>query len=107
MKHIRRNLLGGAVAAACALVVLPQAAVAQQKPLKEQIVGTWTLVSSDTVQYGARYPTFGPSPKGIAVFDASGRYVFSFVDPSVAKFASNTRTSGTANEHKAVVEGTL
>jgi len=102
-----RTLLGLSMMTAWGLVSLPQVATAQQRPLKEQIVGTWSLVSSETVQYGARYPTFGPKPKGIAMVDGNGRYVFSFVDSTVAMISSGSRTSGTADENKAVVEGSL
>src|SRR3984957_21335498 len=53
--------------------------LAQQKPLqkslKEQLVGTWTLVSSDQVRPdGSKLKQFGANPKGINVFDANGRF---------------------------------
>ena len=49
--------------------------LAQQKSLKEQLVGTWTLVSSDQVRPdGSRLSQFGADPKGINVFDANGRF---------------------------------
>src|SRR4029077_3714062 len=49
--------------------------LAQQKSLKEQLVGTWTLVSSDQVrQDGSKLKQFGSNPKGISVFDANGRF---------------------------------
>ena len=50
-------------------------ALAQQKSLKEQLVGTWTLVSSDQVRPdGSKLRQFGSDPKGINVFDANGRF---------------------------------
>jgi hypothetical protein len=50
-------------------------AFAQQKSLKEQLVGTWTLVSSDQVRPdGTKLRQFGSDPKGINVFDANGRF---------------------------------
>jgi hypothetical protein len=49
--------------------------LAQQKSLKEQLVGTWTLVSSDQVRPdGSKLKQFGANPKGIDVFDANGRF---------------------------------
>ena len=108
MKHNRRILLGMAMMAGCGLIVLPHVAGAQQKALKEQIVGTWMLVSSDTVQpNGTRTPTFGPNPKGIAIFDTGGRYAFAFTNSSLPKFAGNNRLNATAEENKAVVQGSL
>src|SRR5260370_36846836 len=51
------------------------ASLAQQKSLKEQLVGTWTLVSSDQVRPdGSKLKQFGANPKGINVFDANGRF---------------------------------
>ena len=50
-------------------------ALAQQNSLKEQLVGTWTLVSSDQVRPdGTKLRQFGSDPKGINVFDANGRF---------------------------------
>jgi hypothetical protein len=49
--------------------------LAQQKSLKEQLVGTWTLVSSDQVRSdGSKLKQFGTNPKGINVFGANGRF---------------------------------
>jgi hypothetical protein len=51
------------------------ASLAQQKSLKEQLVGTWTLVSSDQVRSdGSKVQQFGANPKGINVFDANGHF---------------------------------
>ena len=59
--------------AALGLALLPVAAVAQQKTLKEQITGTWTVVSNDsTASDGKKSQPFGPNPKGIQVFDPVG-----------------------------------
>ena len=50
-------------------------ALAQQKSLKEQLVGTWTLVSSDQVRPdGTKLRQFGSDPMGINVFDPNGRF---------------------------------
>lgn len=50
-------------------------AVGQQKTLKEQLLGTWTYVSVDTIRPdGSRVPIFGPNPQGLASFDSNGRY---------------------------------
>ena len=48
---------------------------AQQKSLKDQLVGTWTLVSSDQVRPdGSKLKQFRANPKGINVFDANGLF---------------------------------
>ena len=102
----RRNVLSLSVIAALGLALLPDSTVAQQKSLKEQIVGSWTYASADTVAPdGKRVPTFGPNPSGLTIFGSDGRYVSLVVRADVSKFASNNRTSGTAEENKAAVQG--
>ncbi len=77
---------------------------AQQKTLKEQLVGTWTLVSNDNVApNGTKRQIFGPNPKGIAIFDASGRYAQILMNPNRPKFKGKTRLDGTPDENTAVV----
>jgi hypothetical protein len=41
----RRNILSSSAITALGLIVLPGSTVAQQKSVKEQLVGTWTFVS--------------------------------------------------------------
>ena len=77
---------------------------AQQKPLKEQLVGTWTLVSNDNVApNGTRRQIFGPNPKGILILDAGGRYAQIQVNPNRPKFKGSTRLDGTPEENTALV----
>lgn len=81
---------------------------AQQSAPAKAIVGAWTVVSTDTIRPdGSRVPTFGPNPKGLVVFDGSGRYALHLARSSGAPFASNNRMEGTPEENKAVVQGTL
>ena len=63
--------------------------LAQQTLLKEQLVGTWLLVSSDQVRPdGSKLKQFGANPKGINVFDANGRFfVMISVKPLVPRRA--------------------
>jgi hypothetical protein len=80
---------------------------AQQKTLKEQLVGTWTLVSNDNVApNGTRRQIFGTNPKGIMILDASGRYAQILMNPNRPKFKGPTRLDGTPEENKAVVQAT-
>lgn len=71
------------------------------------IVGTWTLVSAVAQQGGARTDVFGPNPSGTLVFGSDGRYVLAFLRSDLPKFASNNRASGTPDENKAVVQGSI
>ena len=68
----RRNLVGMAVIATLAL--LPATALGQQRSLKEQLVGAWTLVSFETTATnGTKQQPLGPNPKGVLILDASGQ----------------------------------
>jgi len=73
----------------------------------KDFVGTWTLVSATVEQGGVKSDTFGLDAKGVLVFDAGGRYVITFFSVNLPKFASNNRASGTAEENKAIVAGSL
>ncbi|MGD0023764.1 MAG: hypothetical protein ABSC37_03915 [Xanthobacteraceae bacterium] len=65
----RRDVLSLSAITVLGLALLPGAAFAQQKPLKDQLVGTWTLVSNtNTAANGAKSELFGPNPKGLAIF---------------------------------------
>lgn len=104
-----RTLMLIPMALLCLGVTLPSIdAVAQQKTLKEQVVGTWTYVSVDIVGTdGSRVPLYGPNPQGIASFDSNGHYILLTARRGQAKFASNNRNEGTPEENKAVVQGSI
>ena len=79
-------------------------AVAQTAPH----VGTWKLLSSDTVRPdGTKVPTFGGDATGILVFGSDGRFFYIFSRAELPKFASNNRNTGTAEENTAVVKGSI
>jgi Lipocalin-like domain len=74
----------------------------------KELVGTWTVVSGDTVRPdGSRAPTFGDKPTGILVFTSDGHFVYLYSRSDLPKFASNNRATGTADENKAVVQGSI
>jgi Lipocalin-like domain len=104
----RRSVLAISATTALGLVLLPSLGVAQQKSLKEQLLGTWTIVSVDNVAPdGSKRQLFGPDPKGTIILDASGRYAQILVRPGRPKFASNNRLQGTPEENKAAQEGAV
>src|ERR1700674_1241380 len=103
----RRHILSLSVIMALGLALAPGRALSQQKSLKEQLTGTWTLVSADNVAPGGtKRQLFGANPKGILILDASGRYAVVQVRPDRPKFESNNRLQGTPEENKAVLLGT-
>jgi hypothetical protein len=73
--------------------------------LKDQIVGTWTLVAQYAEQGDRKVERFGPNPKGFSIFESNGRFMSILMRPDLPKFASNNAMSGTVDENKAVVQG--
>jgi hypothetical protein len=103
----RRHILSRSLTTAVGLALLSGSALAQQKTLKEQLVGTWTLVSNDNVgSDGTKRQLFGPKPKGILILDANGHYAQIYFRADLPKFKTNNRLEGTTEENKAVVQGT-
>jgi len=97
---------------ACAFIAISAAmvgnAVSQQKPLKDQLVGTWTLASwEQTYPDGRKDQAFGSNPKGIHTFSADGRFALVFLRPDLPKLASNDRVTPTPEEAMAVAKGAI
>jgi Lipocalin-like domain len=104
----RRSTLGLSAIVGLALVLLPNHAAAQQKQLKDQLVGTWTVVSWDqTTKDGGKLQRFGANPKGVNVFDANGRFVVVYARADLPKIASNNPSNPTPEEAKAIVGGAI
>lgn len=66
-------------------------------------IGMWAFVSSLNEQNGRKTETYGPGATGVMVLGASGRYAITIIAAELPKFASNNRTTATADEAKAVV----
>ena len=83
-------------------------AVAQQKTVREQLIGTWLMVTNTTTgPDGTKVDTYGPNGKGIAIFESNGRFALVTIRSDLPRFASNNRGTGTADENRAVVQGSL
>ena len=63
------------------------AAMAQQRSLKDQLVGTWTLVSYEITPLNGTKRQVA-NPKGILMFDAAGRYATFLVRGDRPKYRS-------------------
>jgi hypothetical protein len=106
MNH--RHVFNLCTLAALGFAMLPGGAVAQQKSLKEQIVGTWSVVSwEQTLPDGSKLQRFGANPKGINMFDANGRVFVMFVRPDLPRLSSNNLSTPTPEEAKAIVAGSI
>ena len=104
----KHSILGISAAIVLGLGLLVGNAAAQQKTLKEQLVGTWLVVSNVTTSPdGTKVDTFGPNPKGVFIYDSNGRFAIISIRDGIPKFASNNRGTGSADENKAVVQGSI
>src|SRR5438552_12415269 len=90
--------------AICLGFALP--AVAQQKSLKEQLVGTWTFVSSNA-KLPDGSPLWGNNHKSLLIFTDNGYYTWNVFRSDRPKFASNNRMQVTPEENKATMQSSL
>jgi len=83
----RRSIFTLATVAALALALLPSNLNSQQGTLKEQLVGTWTIVSwVDIAPNGTKRQI--ANPKGFLIFDSGGRYAQVIARADRPKFKS-------------------
>jgi hypothetical protein len=80
-------------------IVLGQAA--------KELVGTWSLVSITVSQDGQKIEPFGADPRGLLVFEPNGRFSLTVTRTDLPKFSSNNRRTGTPEENKAIVQGSI
>jgi hypothetical protein len=104
---MNRRTLTTIAMTALGLALLPGSVLAQQKSLKDQLVGTWTLVSQETTASNGTKTQLS-NPKGILFFDAGGRCseigersdrpkFKSASQPTTEEFAAATRDYFAAN----------
>ena len=86
------------------VVLLAGDAIAQQKSLKEQLVGTWIYVSSTAKRDdGSNVPR--PSLQGAVTYNADGRFHFITTRTDAPKYASNDIARPSADEAMAIASG--
>ena len=104
----RRHILSLSMITALGLALLPGSALAQQKSLKEQLVGTWTLVSVVNIRPdGTKFDPTDGKALGLMMYDENSNFSFLNIRSDIPKLASNNRQKGTTDEYKAVAEGVL
>lgn len=81
-------------------------AIAQQESLREQLVGTWTYVSS-TAKLPDGSPLWGPNPKSLLIFTDNGRFSWQVFRSDRPHIASNDRRNASPDENKAIMLGSL
>jgi len=92
---------GTCVATALAMSLFSGSSAGQQKSLRDQLLGTWTLVSHQSVSM------YGANPNGVAFFDAGGRFIITVIRSDRAKYATNHPAKGTDEENRATAQGAM
>src|SRR5262245_6139412 len=94
--------------AALALAAFAVPAVAQEKSLKERLVGTWHFVIAEvTAPDGKKSFPFGPTPRGMVIFTPAGDFMQIHIASEVPKIANGNRMAATAEEYAAIMRGTI
>jgi len=107
MNRVTTLALGTLALVSSGFVLSGSDVFAQQKTLKEQVIGTWSFSSDENVASdGTKRALFGRNAKGLLVLAANGQYSQIIVRTDVPKFKSDNRMQGTADENKAAVQGT-
>lgn len=90
------------------LVLGTSSAVAQQASARRQdVVGTWMLISETAQKDGRTTEPLGPHPLGSMMLDGNGRFMLMIARPDLPKFAAKRREAGTPAENQAVLSGSL
>jgi hypothetical protein len=104
----RRSILTISAMMVLGLALLPGSALAQQKPLKDQVSGVWTLVSLEQAAPNGtnKREPLGANPRGILILDTGGRYALVLTKADAQKFKSGNRLEATTEEYAAWAQGT-
>jgi hypothetical protein len=78
--------------------------LSQEKPLKEQLVGTWAYVSS-TAKLSDGSQLWGSNPKGLFILTDNGHFSWQVFRSGRPQFAD--RLNATADEYKVTMQGSL
>lgn len=70
----RASMVAITTALLCLVALLPNTVSAQQKSLKDELVGTWILQSDAQEQNGMKTEIFGPNPYGCSMFTRDGHF---------------------------------
>jgi hypothetical protein len=105
MKATRRLVLVS-LAGTAILAAAPQA-LSQQKDLKKQLIGDWTLVSAYNERDGKKSENFGPRPEGYLHLGPNGRFANFVFAKDAPAFAGKDRSNATPDEAAAVIRNSI
>ena len=96
------------ILAVLALALTGSHAGAQQKSLRDQMVGTWNFVVAEVVAPdGKKSFPFGETPKGVLIFTVDGHFAQIHVASDVPKIASGNRLTGTPEGYATIMRRSL
>ncbi len=104
----QRTVFGLLLSTILGFALLSGGATAQQKSLKDQIVGTWMLVSwEQTLKDGSKNHRFGTNPKGVNTYTADGHFTLIIMRPDLPKISSGNPEKLTPDEAQALASGSI
>jgi Lipocalin-like domain len=74
---------------------------------KNNVVGTWNLISASMNNHGSQIDILGPHPGGMVVFTEDLHFIVVLNNPDIPKFVSGDRANGTPEEYKTAVINSL
>jgi Lipocalin-like domain len=96
------------IAAVLALALTAAPAGAQQKSLRDQLVGSWNFVVAEVVAPdGKKSFPFGETPTGILIFTSGGQFAQIHTAGDLPKIASNNRLTGTPEEYATIMRRSI
>ena len=67
---------------------------------KNNVVGSWSLISGYMDNHGKRIDILGPHPAGMVIFTEDMHFMVIVHNPDIPRFASGDRATGTPEEYK-------
>ena len=105
MRIISRRMVIVSIAAGLASLAVANDSWAERD---RSLAGTWMLTSNvNTREDGTKADIFGSNPKGVLILSPDGYFAVVNTRADLPKFASNNRMKGTAEENKAIVQGSI
>src|SRR5215217_1925156 len=104
MKRITAHAI--CIAAIWGTASMTLSVTAQEKSLKDQLVGTWVYDSS-TITRADGTKQDRPNLKGMVIYTPEGRFMFINVGTDTPRIASNDRARATPEEAMAVLSKTV
>jgi hypothetical protein len=102
----RRSVFSLSAIALLGLALLPGPTLAQEKSLKEQLIGTWAYISS-TAKLPDGSPLWGSNPKGLFILTGNGHFSWQIFRSDRPEFAMNDRLHATPDEYTATMKGSI